>query len=382
MSLPKVNLGLKLGKALPSAAPMLIMEALKSVQVTQGDSGPCTFQLTFNADRTGAFSNDYPILSSPLLKATNRVIISVSINSVEKVLMDGFITNTEINYTEQSGAASYTVTGEDVSVMMDLFQLSFPYPGMGFDLIAAAVLAKYMMLGVMPEIIPNLGMPISDPLERTEQQSQTDREFLKWLADQSGYIFRVRPLTPMTNKAYWGPLLHFGLPQPALNVNLGPLTNVEDVSFAYNALAPNLVHGFLQDDTLEGVDIPVITLQAVRLQPMAQNDGLTSNQPFVKNNAFEDPRLGAIGGLLEAQMATDRSTDEVVKGTISVDTLRYGSIVETPGVVPVRGMGQSYDGNYYVSSVTHTISKGEYKQALSLQREGTGSTITRVGELI
>ncbi len=382
MNISKINLSLKLGKAIPSAAPLIIMEALKSIQVTQTDSGPCTFQMTFNADRTGTFSSDYPILSSPLLKATNRVIISITINSTENVLMDGFITHTEINHSEKSGTATFTVTGEDISVMMNLYQVSMAYPAMGTDAIALAVLAKYAALGVIPEVIPNLGLPISDPLERTQQQTMTDRDFLKWLAEQAGYIFRVRPLPGMTNKAYWGPLIHVGLPQKALNVNLGAATNVDDISFNYDALAPTLVHGLLQDDELEGVDVPVITLQAVRLQPMAQDDGLTSNQPFVKNVAFIDPRLGAVGGLLEAQMTTNRSTDQVVTGKGTVDTLRYGAVIDTPGVIPIRGMGHSYDGNYYVSTVTHTISLGEYKQAFDIQREGLGSTINKIGELV
>jgi hypothetical protein len=81
-------------------------------------------------------------------------------------------------------------------------------------------------------------------------------------------------------------------------------------------------------------------------------------------------------------MTTNRSTDRVVSGTGTVDTLRYGAVIETPGVIPVRGVGQSFDGNYYVSQVTHSISKGQYTQNFGLQREGIGSLISRVGNLI
>ena len=379
MSDSKVNLSLKLGKAIPTSAPLEIMEALKSAQITQQDQGPCTFQLTFNADRTGGFSSDYPILSSPLLKATNRVLISVFIDSQETVLMDGFITNVEITHSSSSGSATMTVTGEDVSVMMDLIELSFEYPGLGDALIADAVLVKYAALGVIPVVIPPVGAPVSDPLENTPQQNDTDRNYLNYLASQNGYIFRVRPGTPMVNYAYWGPLIKVGIPQKVLNVNLGPATNVDDINFNYDALKPYLVHGMIQDGEPEEEDLPVLTLQATRLQPMAKYDGLTVNQPFVKNNIFTDPRLGYTMGLIEAQMATTRSTDDVVTGSATVDTLRYGSIVETPGAIPVRGMGDSFDGNYYVSQVQHTISMGEYKQNLTLQREGIGSLISNVG---
>ena len=43
------------------------------------------------------------------------------------------------------------------------------------------------------------------------------------------------------------------------------------------------------------------------------------------------------------------------------------------GIVGVRGAGFTHDGFYYVKSVSHTISKGQYKQRFSLSREGTGA---------
>ena len=39
----------------------------------------------------------------------------------------------------------------------------------------------------------------------------------------------------------------------------------------------------------------------------------------------------------------------------------------------VRGAGYSYDGFYYVRSVTHNIRKGEYQQSFTLTREGLGA---------
>ena len=36
----------------------------------------------------------------------------------------------------------------------------------------------------------------------------------------------------------------------------------------------------------------------------------------------------------------------------------------------VRGAGVAYDGFYYVTSVTHKIKRGEYKQDFRLARDG------------
>jgi len=52
---------------------------------------------------------------------------------------------------------------------------------------------------------------------------------------------------------------------------------------------------------------------------------------------------------------------------------RYGDLLESRGTVGLRGAGFTYDGFYYVKSVSHAISKGKYKQRFSLSREGTGA---------
>ena len=59
--------------------------------------------------------------------------------------------------------------------------------------------------------------------------------------------------------------------------------------------------------------------------------------------------------------------------TGELDALEYGDILRARGLVGLRGVGFSYDGNYYVKSVSHQISKGQYKQRFTLTREGTGS---------
>ena len=47
-------------------------------------------------------------------------------------------------------------------------------------------------------------------------------------------------------------------------------------------------------------------------------------------------------------------------------------------LVGVRGAGMAFDGLYYVSSVTHRIQRGEYKQSFKLVRNGLLSTVPEV----
>jgi hypothetical protein len=58
----------------------------------------------------------------------------------------------------------------------------------------------------------------------------------------------------------------------------------------------------------------------------------------------------------------------VISGQGALDVLRYGTILPARTVVQVQGAGITYDGQYFVSSVTHTIKPGSYKQSFTLQR--------------
>lgn len=373
-----INLTLSLGSIVTSPAPKAIAEALESVEVTHSDSGPSVFQLKFHADRSVGASRDFALLSSPLLKPTNRVQLSVTFNGTPRVLMDGFITAQELTHERAMGASTLTVTGEDVSVMMDLYEFSLEYPAMGDAAIAFMVLAKYTAFGIVPEIIPTLSSLVSLPIEHVPQQNDTDRNYLKQLAASHGYVFYVKPgPTSGTNTAYWGPPLRVGTTQKALSVDMGPATNVDTINFHYDALAPTLMHGLVQDDDFDLVT-PVLTFASTRLPPFATDPAIYANFPFVRNRQYVDPRLGAMRAYDFAFNETTLSTDKVVVAQGTLDALRYGDLLDAPGRVAVRGAGASYDGLYYVQSVTHTIARGSYKQNFALNREGTGSTIQHV----
>ncbi len=69
---------------------------------------------------------------------------------------------------------------------------------------------------------------------------------------------------------------------------------------------------------------------------------------------------------------------KTVSASGEVDTVRYGHIMKAGGVIGVRGAGALYNGDYYVSQVTHSIQTGKYTQRFTLKREGLGATSDKV----
>jgi hypothetical protein len=267
---------------------------------------------------------------------------------------------------------------------MDMTERAVPYPPLPHEAIVLLVLARYAAFGVIPLVIPSRKSWTTNPLDQTPFQKGTDRTYLRELAGHHGYTFGFRPgPVPLMSIAYWGPpdairkIRRICPPQKPLTVDMGPATNVESINFSYNALAPQQVYGFVADPDVF-LPVPVMTMFSTRIPPLASQPALITNQPFVKKVLLSYEGHDAIEAWAKAQDRTDKSTEEVVTASGTLDALRYGDLLTAPGIVGLRGAGYSYDGYYYVKSVSHTINRKEYKQNFSLAREGTGSLTQRV----
>lgn len=373
MALLGTTLTLLIGPTIAAPAPVLLVENLERVEVTTSDTARSGFQLVFAAGRSGSADIvDFPLLALPLLKPFSRVVLLVTFAGVPKVLMDGIITHRELQPASGPGSGTLTVTGEDVSVMMDLEEKIVEHPAQVETVIANLLIAKYARYGLVPMVIPPPVIDPQIPIERVPVQHGTDLAYLTAMARRFGYVFYVQAgPAPMSNIAYWGPPVRVGLPQRALSVDLGAETNVQQVSFRSDGLAPTQVVGKVQDRTTNQV-VPVRSVGSLR-PPLATAPDWLVNQPNVRTTLFRGSGLGTVEALARAQGTAEASSDSLT-ATGTVDALRYGDVLTARGLVGLRGAGYQHDGFYYVKRVTHRISRGEYAQNFTLTREGVGST--------
>ncbi len=369
MSLIGTNLALMLGPAVPLPAPPGVMEALESVQVSTNDTGRSGFQITLRVGRGRTDVIDYGLQLGPLLQPFSRVVLIVSFGGLPEVLMDGVITNQQLSPGNEPGTSTLTVTGEDVSVMMDMEERSVEHPAQPEMVIAAKIIATYPQFGLIPMVIPppSLDMPI--PTERIPVQQATDLEYLAEMAERFAYVFYVMPgPAPLTNTAYWGPPIRAGIPQRALSANMGSQTNVNSISFQHDGLSATHLSGSVYDRRLDSA-VPVQTFASLRV-PLARPSLLAQRRV----RRFRGTGLDTMQAFARAQAETDKSYDSVVTANGELDALRYEAILKPRALVGVRGVGDTYNGFYYVKEVNHSIARGGYTQSFMLQREGTGAT--------
>ena len=244
------HLTVLIGPTIPVPAPRMLMEALQSVTVNDSDTGPSGFQMMFQVGRSDPASFlEHPLLTSPLIRPFNRVILVVMLNAIPTVIMDGIITHFEMSPGSGDSAATFTITGEDLSAVMDREEKNVEHPMQSEYVIVNKILASYIVpYGLVPVVIPPPSIDIPLAIERIPVQQHTDLEYIKMLAAGFGYVFYIQPgPAPFTSIVYWGPPKRLGLPQKALSANMGSSTNVKSISFQDNWLSPTLVSGRLQD---------------------------------------------------------------------------------------------------------------------------------------
>src|SRR4051812_48314326 len=112
-----VYLTLMIGPAVPIPAPKVVMDALSSIQVTNSKERN-GFQIAFSIGKN-SLALTTMLTAGYFDPIVTRVMIIATVNGFPNVLIDGFVTNHEISPSSEPGKSTFTITGEDVSLMMD-----------------------------------------------------------------------------------------------------------------------------------------------------------------------------------------------------------------------------------------------------------------------
>jgi hypothetical protein len=362
-SLLGIRLILLTGRTVPLPPALAVTSSLARVEVTNDASLGDGFQLTFAVGRSGVA--DFGLLQGGSLAPLTRVVVGVAFGVVPEVLIDGVITHTQFTPGAAPGQATLTVTGRDLTALMDLEEKNESFENQPDFVIATRVLAQYAKYGIVPKPAPTGDVPIM--LERIPRQQETDLKFLQRLAQRNGFAFYLEPATIGVSIAHWGPENRLGLPQPALSVDLGSATNVKSLNFAQDALAATGTRGtFVEPITKTAIPIP--PLPSLRIPPLVAAPAAPHRTTLQRQTANQNPATAATQALAATTNTPDAATAEG-----ELDGVRYGRALRARRLVGVRGAGLTHDGFWYVKKVTHAIGRGEYSQTFSLGREGSGA---------
>jgi len=369
-----IHLTLMIGPAKPAPVPRAVLEALTAAEVTTDADGPCGFQLRFTLSNRSPLQTMF-LIGGGVMPSIIRVVLVATVNSRPEVLLDGVMTDHQVTPGE-NGRSELVVTGEDLTRVMDYQTFTgLPYPAMPSAARVAVILAKYLAFGITPTIVPAFLSDVESPVSNTPLHQGTDLAYIKQLASQVGHTFYIEPgPAPLTSRAYWGPLVKAGAPQPALNINMDTHTNCDSLRFQIDNDSRVQPYITVHEPTTK---LPIPVLIPTDLSMLNPPLGTV---PLVAKTwkPIEDAsKLTVTKALLRGLAAASRSNDGV-QAEGQLDVARYGRVLKARQLVGVRGAGTAFDGLYFVKKVSHSIQRGQYKQSFTLTRNALVSHVAKV----
>jgi hypothetical protein len=378
--LKSVQLSLMMGPVIPVTVPREVLDALSEVEVRIQDVGQSGFQLTFSIDKKSPLQILF-LLTGGMPLLFMRCIVMATVNGRSNVLIDGVITNNHISPGDKGSNWTLTITGSDLSALMDQSNWSgFPFPACPPEARVALMIAKYSFFGIIPMVIPSLMFDVSIPIESIPAQQGTDLQYIRQLAEETGYVFYIDSgPEPGANVAYWGPQIKFGEVQPALSGDMDAYTNTENMHFSFDQEKCKipLIYTYVQEAGLS-IPIPIPPINPLQ-PPLGAIPPLPTNLLPPDLTSFRDDMAKlSVPKAIMMGFAAGAEASEAVTCEGTLDVTRYGRVLSARKLVGVRGSGPAFDGLYYVKSVTHKIKRGEYKQNFTLTRNGLVSTVQTV----
>ncbi|AEM85035.1 hypothetical protein [Streptomyces violaceusniger] len=359
-----IHLELRMGPKLTRPVPPEVTEALLSAQITTTAGERSGFQMAFDLTKKGAIIDR--LLPEGFFDPRTRVVVTAAVKGTPIVLLDGLIVRHEVGASNQPGQTTLTVTGEDLTLLMDLEERTDRYPNLPPFKRVTRILSKYTDYGIEADVIEEKILQPPNAQRHVDYQTGTDLQYVTDLAQANGYVFYLIPgPVPGVSAAYWGPEKRIGTPQHALTVNMDVNSTVDQLTFAYDGTAREEPQARVQDPATRTSTLLAQPDISPLRPPLGKRATPALKRKTLSGTAKKDRAQAQAEALARAATSAD-----AISGSGSLDVNRHGYILQPRQLVGVRGAGVTYDGDYYVKSVTHNLRPGSFQQNFTLTREG------------
>jgi hypothetical protein len=347
--------------------PAPFMHALREIEVETSVGQASMFRLHFDLSRNTF--GDFDAMAIDIFRPLVPLRISVAVAlGLPQTLINGYIRDARLGARNDPGASTLEVVGMDaLGTLMTHIQQPFTWPNMADSSVATAIFGKY---GLLPTVVPT--PPLRTLVDTTTTQRANDAVYLGQLARRNSYELYIQP-DPLTgmDMGHFHPPLTAVPPQGVLSIDFGSSTNLLDFNVSNDMLRPTSVVG-LASEPRTRAPIPVLGPVATEL-PMGLEPALTRIVP----PPIERPLATDAASPAEAQsqaMARATESSRALTASGEVDGLKYQRPLLAGLPVLVRGAGRQMSGLYYLSRVSHTITRDAYSQRFSGWRNAVGLT--------
>lgn len=347
--------------------PLPYFQALRDIEIETSVGQASIFRLHFELSRN--LFGDYDALAFDIFRPLLPVKISIAAGlPLPQVLINGYIRDVQLAAGSEPGASRLEVVGMDaLGTLMANNQQPFPWPNLSESDIAAAIFSKYAMLPLIDPLPPTRTV-----LDTTTTQHIYDAPFLFALARSNSFELYVQPDPFLGSDVGHLHRPYLGAPaQGVLSIDFGSQSNLLSFSVSNDLLKPTSVVG-ASIDLNTRAPIPSIGAASTDL-PM----GLEPSLYRVLPPPVAREGYACAANPSEAQLralAETTASSRNISAQGEVDGIKFARPLRVGLPILVRGAGRQNSGLYYVSSVTHRISRDDYRQSFTAWRNAVGLT--------
>ena len=349
----------------PLPAPLLW--ALEGIEAECGVDTASVLRLRFRLSRN--FIGDWDPPVADIFRPNLPVTVAVSGGlPIPEVVVNGYVRE-----VRQSGGGAQTGTTAEVVAMdatatiMNLIEQPMPHPNLDPATIATIIFGRY---AIRPAPFPT--PPTRTVMDITTVQRVTDARMLREMARALSYecYLQADPITGL-DVGHFHPPLTAVPPQGVLSVDFGAATNLTDFQVGYDTLAPTGAIS-LGVDPNTGAPLPAPALASIQPPEGLEPTLFRVLPPPIRRPTARDAANPA-ELIRQNQAIADRSSRAITGGG-TVDALKYGRMLRPGLPVLIRGAGRAHSGTWYVTSVSHSISRDAWTQAFQASRNALGLT--------
>jgi hypothetical protein len=305
------------------------------------------------------------IQDSGVFRDWQKIKILVAFADDRQEIMRGYVRSSNVSYPSDAGSARVTVTCQDESYLLDRTHRQKNWgedePNNDRDILQQMIQPYPLTLSANNNDRGQDGINLN--------QNGTDIEFLLTRARVNGY-----DLIFSKGKVYFGPMRLKGDAQKTIMLYAGTSTNCISLDVNTDGHQPDAVTFDLVGNAGENTTEVKLYSTLEVLGPIPAVGGEVESVEFTwkttGGSRAHEPELRE-----RAQQIINQFDIQRVKVSGELDGVLYGKLLKPGFPVAVDGLGERYNGTYYVDKVTHKFSYSGYLQNFSLLRNAYGDNL-------
>lgn len=330
------------------------------VEVVERLGRPTTFRIHFGTD---VLEQDFPLLADERLEAGSKLSVLATVNDQTHCLVMGPVRGHKVHF-QHGGSGSYLeVEGGDTTLAMDRESKAAVWPDQTDSDAVTSILSQY---GYTPDVETTTASHAET--KHALVQRETDWRFVQRLARRNGFLFWVTADETGIETAHFKQPPVSGEAELTLTINLAPPA-FQSLDLEWDAELPTSTEMKQLDlNTKQPIDgsVPQSSLPLLGETPLSS----VASETRLLHLAVPADDAGDLSARSEAAL---REAGWFIRAAGETSVLECQGVVRAHTVVELQGLGTRHSGKYFVSGVTHTISKSGHKLALEFLRNAWGA---------